>query len=281
VAEPRKPGSRPTEAVNPRTRDLDRLAPRVLIERILDEDAGVPGAVRAALPELERASELLVRTLRGEGHWFNVGAGTSGRLGALDAAEIPPTYGLAPDRVQAVIAGGPEALLRAIEGAEDDTRAAATELATRGFSDRDVLVALSASGRTPYVLGAVEYARSCRAPTIGITCSPESPLARGVDVPIAVLVGPEVVSGSTRMKGGLAQKIILHTLSTSVMVRLGRVEGNLMTGIRAGSSKLRERALCIVMELSGRSPGEAQAALDASGGTVTGALKRLGRPNRG
>ncbi len=277
MSEPKTPGSKPTEAANPRTHDLDRLPPRELIERILDEDARVPAAVRTALPELELASDLLVKALEDGGRWFNLGAGTSGRLGALDAAEIPPTYGLPPERVQAVIAGGSEALVRAVEGAEDDTAAAGRDLESRRFSSRDVLVALSASGRTPYVLGGVEFARRRGAATIGITCSPQSPLARAVDQPIAVLVGPEVVSGSTRMKGGLAQKIILHTLSTAVMVRLGLVEGNLMTGIRAASSKLRERALGIVMELSGRSRAEAEAALDAADGAVSGALETLGR----
>ena len=167
-----------------------------------------------------------------------------------------------------------------MEGAEDDPVAAAGELEARGFAGTDVLVALSASGFTPYVLGGVEYARSVGATTIGVTCSPDSPLARDVDIPIAVLVGPEVVSGSTRMKGGLAQKIILHTLSTTVMVRLGRVEGNLMTGIRAVNTKLRERALRILTEISGRSRDEAERALEASGGVVRAALERLGRPDR-
>ena len=277
MSEPETPEGPPTEAANPRTLDLDRLAPRELIERILDEDAGVPAAVRTVLPELELASDRLVKALEDGGRWFYLGAGTSGRLGALDAAEIPPTYGLPPERVQALIAGGPDALVRAIEGAEDDSAAAVRDLESRRFSNRDVLVALSASGRTPYVLGGVEFARRRGAVTIGITCAPQSPLARAVDQPIAVLVGPEVVSGSTRMKGGLAQKIILHTLSTAVMVRLGLVEGNLMTGICAASSKLRERALGIVMELSGRSRAEAEAALDDAGGAVSGALETLGR----
>jgi N-acetylmuramic acid 6-phosphate etherase len=236
----------------------------------------VAQAVRAALPALERACELLLERLERGGRWFNAGAGTSGRIGVLDAAEIPPTFGLPPERVQALIAGGEPALASAVEGAEDDGPAAVRALEARGLCAADVLVVLSASGSTPYALAAAEHARSKGAATIAITCDPGAPLARACDVAIAAEVGPEVIAGSTRLKGGLAQKMILHTLSTAVMVRLGRVRGNLMTGVRAANRKLRERALWIATELAGCSRQEAQRALEAAGGDVERALALLG-----
>jgi N-acetylmuramic acid 6-phosphate etherase len=266
-----------TEANNPRTADLDRLPLSELVGRILDEDAGVSAAVRAAQPALERACLALVETLDGGGRWFNVGAGTSGRIGALDAAEIPPTFGLEPERVQALIAGGPAALAGAVEGAEDDTASAARELDKLGLGPSDAVVALSASGCTPYAVAALEHARRRGARAIAITCAPESPLAKAADVAIVAVVGPEVIAGSTRMKGGLAQKMILHTLSTAVMVRLGRVQGNLMTGLRAVNSKLHERAVRILCELSGVTRSEAARALEAAGGSVERALEVLDR----
>jgi len=269
-----------TELANPATRDLDRLSTRELIARILDEDAGVAVAVRATLPQLERACQLLVERLERGGRWFNVGAGTSGRIGLLDAAEIPPTFGLEPERVQALIAGGESALARAIEGAEDDAAEAVRELDARRLSEADVLVALSASGTTPYALAAAEHARRIGAASIAITCDPDSPLSRGCDIAIAAVVGPEVIAGSTRLKGGLAQKMILHTLSTAVMVRLGRVRGNLMTGVRVSNRKLRERALWITCELSGRSRQDAQRALDTAQGDIERALALLRESER-
>ena len=274
MAARKTPAERPTEARNPRTLDLDQMSPRSLLTRILDEDATVPAAVRDALPQLEQASDVLFAALQGSGRWFNIGD-TSGRLGALDAAEIPPSYGLDPSRVQAIIAGGEEALLRAVESAEDDTTAAARDLRARFFTREDALLALSASGHTPYALAGVELAQELGATSIGVTCAPDSPLASLVDIAIAVDVGPEVVAGSTRMKGGLAQKMILHTLSTSVMVRLGLVRSNLMTGIRPSSCKLRERAIAILMELSGRPEPEATAALDTCDGSLERALAHL------
>jgi N-acetylmuramic acid 6-phosphate etherase len=263
--------------VNPRTRDIDQLPLGAILERILDEDAGVPEAVRAALPAIERAGEVLLDTLRSDGRWFNLGAGTSGRIGVLDAAEIPPSYGLSPERVQAIMAGGPDALSAAVEGAEDDREAGARELLARGFCRRDALVALSASGQTPFVIGGVEHARSVGGRTIGLTCTPASPLVRLVDCPIVVLVGPEAIAGSTRMKGGLAQKIVLQMLSTSVMVRMGRVRGNLMIELGTRSSKLRERAIRILMELSGQERGPAGRALGEAQGSVSRALELLER----
>jgi len=266
-----------TEEINPQTRDIDQLPLPAILERILDEDAGVPEAVRAALPAIESAAELLLTALRSQGRWFNLGAGTSGRIGMLDAAEIPPSYGLSPERIQAIVAGGDQALTRAVEGAEDDRNAAVRELRARGLGEGDALLALSASGETPFVLGGVEHAQSTGASTIALTCSAESTLARLVDCPIIVVVGPEAIAGSTRMKGGLAQKMVLHMLSTSVMVRLGRVRSNLMTEIGSQTAKLRERALRIVMELSGQDRPEAEHALEEARGSITKALTLLER----
>jgi N-acetylmuramic acid 6-phosphate etherase len=266
-----------TEQPNPRTRDLDRLPLEVVLERILDEDGTVPGAVRAALPQILRAAEVLIEVLQGEGRWFNLGAGTSGRLGVLDAAEIPPTFGLEPHRVQGVIAGGPSALERAVERAEDDPDSAADDLAARGFGSGDVLVALSTSGRTPYALGAIRHAKRLGARTIGITCNSDSPLADQVEIPIVVTVGPEVIAGSTRLKGGLAQKMVLHTLSTAVMVQLGRVYGNLMSDIQASTSKLRDRALTILMRIGPLERVEAERLLVEAGGSLRRALDLLER----
>jgi N-acetylmuramic acid 6-phosphate etherase len=277
MADREKPAGRGavTEAPNPRTLDLDRLPIAELVGRILDEDARVAAAVRETRPSLERACEALVEVLEGGGRWINLGAGTSGRIGALDAAEIPPTFGLEPDRVQAVIAGGAPALVGAVEGAEDDVGAAVRDLSKLGLGRGDALVALSASGRTPYALAGLEHARQIGARSIAITCAPDSPLAARAEIAIVAMVGPEVIAGSTRMKGGLAQKMILHTLSTAVMVRLGRVHGNLMTGLRAVNTKLVERGVRILCELTNVSREEAERALDAAGGSVEKALEEL------
>ncbi len=264
-----------TERANPRTADLDRLGLTEALERILDEDALVPAAVRRSLPELERAARLLHETLAAGGRWINLGAGTSGRLGLLDAAELPPTFGIEPDRVQAVIAGGDGALGRAVEGAEDDGEAAERELLARAICGADALVGISASGRTPFVLAGVDCARRRGARTLAVTCAGDSPLAGGVDVAVVVEVGPEVIAGSTRMKSALAQKMVLHALSTAVMVRLGRVRGNRMTAIRAQNRKLRERALRILIELTGSTRQAAERALADAGGSLADALDRL------
>ncbi len=263
----------PTEAVLDSAKDLDRRSVEEILDVIHREDQRAFDAVGKALPQLGRAVEALVGVLRDGGRWFNVGAGTSGRLGALDAAEIPPTFGLASDRVQAIVAGGAAALAAAIEGAEDDAEAAAAELRERGLAAGDAVVGISASGLTPYARGAVEAGTAVGARTIAITCNPDSPLAEAVEIPIAVLVGPEVIAGSTRVKGGLAQKMVLHMLSTAVMVRLGRVEGNLMTHLKPASQKLRRRAIRIVMTLGGVSEDRARELLDACGGKVPAAIE--------
>jgi N-acetylmuramic acid 6-phosphate etherase len=262
--------------VHPGTGDLDRLSSAEILKRILDEDASVADAVRCVYPQLTEACDLLSAALEAGGRWFNVGAGTSGRIGVLDAAEIPPTFGLDRARIVGVIAGGEPALRHAVEGAEDDPEAAARDLGALELSDRDVVVCLSASGRTPYVIGAANFARERGARSIGVTCAPGSELTDAVDVAIAVLVGPEVIAGSTRMKGGLSQKMILHALSTTVMVRLGRVRGNRMVGLRTANAKLQERAVRIVMDLAKAPRKRAESALADASGSVDAALTALG-----
>jgi N-acetylmuramic acid 6-phosphate etherase len=222
---------------------------------------------------MARAVDVLVDVLEGGGRWFNVGAGTSGRMGCLDAAEIPPTFGFDPARIEGLIAGGPVALVRAREGAEDDAESARTALRARELGSRDAVVALSASGRTPYALAALEAARGAGARRIAITCDPDSPLARAAEIAIAPATGPEVIAGSTRMKGGLAQKMVLHALSTAVMVRLGRVEGNRMTHLRPGSQKLWRRAIALVQELGRVGEAQARTLLERTHGDVAEAVR--------
>jgi len=268
-----KPG--PTEAVNPRTRDLDTLSADGVLGHILDEDATVAEAVRKTRPQLVRACALLRARLERGGRWINLGAGTSGRIGVLDAAEIPPTFGLDPARVCGVIAGGERALSGAVEGAEDDGDAAISDLDRIGFGPDDALVCLSASGRTPYAVAGARHARALGAGSIAITCAPDSELAHAVAISIVAQVGPEVLAGSTRMKGGLAQKMILHALSTTVMVGLGHVRGNRMTALQAVNAKLRARALQIVIDLASVDRESAEQALCACNGSVARALDHL------
>lgn len=266
---------RPTEAVLEATHDLDRRTAAEIIAIIHAEDANALAAVGEVLPQVERAVDVLACTLGGGGRWFNVGAGTSGRMGTLDAAELPPTFGVAPSRVQALIAGGPRALTRAVEGAEDNAEAGSFELNRRNLGPGDAVVAISASGTTPYVLGCLDTAHEVGARTIAITCTPNSPLAEGAEIAIVSEVGAEVIAGSTRMKGGIAQKMILHLLSTTVMVRLGFVDGNLMSHAVPVCAKLQDRAVRILTAMSGLSDEQARAQLERSGGSVAVALRDL------
>ena len=269
------PEYRPTEASLERSGALDEMSTEEMLELIHSEDAIAHAAVGEVRSQMAEAVEILACALSGGGRWFNVGAGTSGRLGVLDASEIPPTFGLPPRLVQGLMAGGDRALRSAIEGAEDDGDAGALELKERGITLGDVVVGISASGTTPYVLGAVEAAVNLGARTIGISCDPDSPLAESVEISIAPRVGPEVVTGSTRMKGGLAQKMILAALSTAVMVRMGRVRGHHMTHISPVSSKLRGRAVRMVMELGGTDRETARDLLRTTEGSVEAALQIL------
>ena len=266
---------RPTEAALERSRALDEMSAEEMLRLIHSEDGLAHAAVGRVIPQMAEAVEVLACALLGGGRWFNIGAGTSGRIGVLDASELPPTYGVSSRRVQALIAGGDRALRHAVEGAEDDPHAGAFELEERGVTLGDVVVGISASGTTPYVLGAIEAAARLGARTIAITCDPGSPLAESVEIAILPEVGPEVVTGSTRMKGGLAQKMILAALSTAVMVRMGRVRGNHMTHVSPVSSKLRERAVRILMELGGIDAARAQDLLRETNGSVEQSLSAL------
>lgn len=266
---------RPTEAPLERSRALDAMGVEDMLRLIHSEDGRAHAAVGLVIPQMAEAVEVLACALLGGGRWFNVGAGTSGRIGVLDASELPPTYGLAPRRVQGVIAGGDRALRYAVEGAEDDAAAAALELEERGVTLGDAVVGISASGSTPFVLGAIEAAGKVGARTIAITCDPDSPLAHAVEIAIAPDVGPEVVTGSTRMKGGLVQKMILTALSTAVMVHMGRVRGHHMTHVAPVSSKLGQRALQMLMELGHVDETRARELLRRTHGSVERALSLL------
>jgi N-acetylmuramic acid 6-phosphate etherase len=266
-----------TEEVLEATKDLDRRSTREILEAIHREDQRAAAAVGAVLPAIEEAVAILVLCLQGGGRWLNVGAGTSGRIGVLDASEIPPTFGYPRDRVRGIIAGGDAALRCAIEGAEDDAAAARRALAACELLPGDAVVAISASGRTPFALAALEEARRVGARRIAVSCDPAAPLAAAAEVAITPCVGPEVIAGSTRMKGGLAQKMVLHLLSTATMVRLGRVEGNLMTNLVPASRKLERRALRILMSLGGIEEAAARDLLARCHGSVSEALETLRR----
>ncbi len=235
-----------------------------ILEVLNREDASVAGAVRRALPAIARAVDAAASALRNDGRLFYVGAGTSGRLAALDAAECPPTFGTSPNVVQAVLAGGRRALTGAVEGAEDSASDGARDLARRGVSRRDVVAGIAASGETPYVLGAIEYAKRRGALTIGITSNRGSTLGDRARIAIVVATGPEALTGSTRLKAGTAQKMVLNLLSTAVMTRLGRVYDNWMIGIALTNRKLQARGLRILSEASGAEVSQAARALRQS-----------------
>ena len=236
------------------------------------EDGTVAEAVRREIPHIARAVDAIVRTLEAGGRLFYLGAGTSGRLGVLDASECPPTFNVPPETVQGIIAGGEPALSRATEVSEDDAALGARDLATRGFTARDILVGITASGRTPYVLGAVAAARALGVPTIGISCTPDSELSRAVDIAITPVTGPEVIAGSTRMKAGTAQKLVLNMLSTGTFVRMGYVYGNLMVNVQPKNRKLVDRARRIASVCAGVSYERAVELLAASGENVKAAI---------
>jgi N-acetylmuramic acid 6-phosphate etherase len=275
VSEQARPGGppRPTEARNPKARGLGSFTTRQILGLMNDEDAAVPAAVRAALPAIEKAVESIVDAIAKGGHVIYVGAGTSGRLGVLDASEAPPTFGVEPDMFRGIIAGGDTALRSSIEGAEDDAAAGRRDVAKIVRRD-DVIVGISASGRAPYVIGGLGAGEHVASATIGITCNADSPLARAAKIPILVDVGPEVLAGSSRLKAGTATKLVLNMLSTAAMIRSGRTRGDLMVDLRPTNAKLKERAIRMVRDEAGVSEDEARARLEAAEWSVRRALER-------
>ena len=266
----RKWHERIPEQANPASVSLDTKSTREILRIINREDQRVALAVRKALPQITRAVEMAVAAVKKGGRVVYLGAGTSGRLGVLDAAECVPTFGT--DRVTAVLAGAPAALSRSVEGVEDNPQQAARDLRRIGFTARDLLVGISASGRAPYVLGAMRFARRHRAEVVALTCNPQSPMAALADVTLCPVVGPEVIAGSSRMKAGTAQKLVLTMLSTATMVRLGRVLSNRMVNVQLTNQKLWKRAEGILVQLTRVNRATAAKALNDSGRSLPAAL---------
>lgn len=261
-----------TEQQNPLSAHLDQLSTLEIVKVMNEEDQKVALAVQEALPSIAQAVDgMLDRKQRG-GRIFYIGAGTSGRLGVLDAVECVPTFGTDPHEIQAIIAGGIEAMLVAVEGAEDDTTLAQRDLEARGITSEDVVVGIAASGATPYVMGGMAFAKALGCFTVGLSCNAPAPLLESVDVPIALLVGAEVLTGSTRLKAGTAQKMALNMLSTALMVRSGKVYGNLMVDVQITNKKLANRAERIVMQISGVSQETAQVLLAQCSGSAKVAI---------
>ena len=261
-----------TEQINSATLHIDKCSTLEMVRLINDEDKKVAAAVEKVLPQIAEAVDLIAGKIEGGGRLIYIGAGTSGRLGVLDASECPPTFGVKPELVQGIIAGGNVALTCAVEGAEDDGAAAVTDLEEKNFSAADVLVGIATSGRTPYVLGGVEFAKKIGASTVGISCVENSLLANVVDIAITPITGAEVVTGSTRMKAGTATKLVLNTLTTGAMIRLGKVYGNLMVDVHATNDKLRDRAKRIVMTATNCSEQQAIDALKKCDGHAKAAI---------
>jgi N-acetylmuramic acid 6-phosphate etherase len=268
-------GQLPTEAADPRFAEIDRI-PIAELARLMNEaDASVPGAIEAELPRIIPAIEAVAARMATGGRLIYVGAGTPGRIGVLDASEGPPTFGTPPELVFGIIAGGPEAIVSPIEGAEDDPVAGAQAIADANVGSDDSVIGIASSGRTPFVVAAVEEARRRGAVTVGLSCNAATVLSAAVDYPIEVVVGPEIISGSTRLKAGTAQKLVLNMFSTIVMVRLGKTYGNLMVDVRASNSKLRNRATRLVSTIAGVDPERAKAVLEESRFNVKLAVVRI------
>jgi N-acetylmuramic acid 6-phosphate etherase len=261
-----------TEGRNPASEAIDALSPREIVRLINSEDAQVAAAVGREEEAIARAIEVIAQRLKAGGRLIYIGAGTSGRLGVLDAAECPPTFNTDPEQVVGLIAGGREAMFRAVEGAEDHPELAAEDLGKIGLCEKDVLVGIATSGRTPYVLAGLEFARSRHVYAIGLSCNRDSLLAECSDLTITPVVGPEVISGSTRMKAGTATKMVLNMLTTGAMVRLGKTYGNLMVDLRATNTKLVVRSRRIVMMLTELAEAEAEKLLADCGGELKTAI---------
>ncbi|AGB83617.1 N-acetylmuramic acid 6-phosphate etherase [Serratia sp. FGI94] len=254
-------GALVSETRNPETMTLDEMSTLEMVTCFNREDRKVPQAIAAVLPEIAQAVDLAAAALRAGGRLIYLGAGTSGRLGVLDASECPPTFGVPHGVVVGLIAGGPEAMFKAVEGAEDDAALGERDLQGLALTPVDMVVGLAASGRTPYVIGALRYARQLGCPTVAISCNPGSPIAEEAQVAISPVVGPEALTGSTRMKSGTAQKLVLNMISTGAMVKWGKVYQNLMVDVKATNVKLVDRACRIVVEATGAERSQAEAAL--------------------
>lgn len=264
-----------TEKINPATQNIDTLSTIDMLSLINQEDQRVALAVQQVLPAVAQAIDIIVSQFKAGGRLIYAGAGTSGRLGVLDASECPPTFGVEPELVQGLIAGGKAAMFVAQEGAEDSPELAAKDLQAISLTRQDVLVALAASGRTPYSIGALKYANNIGAPSIALVCSPDSPMEKEAKLTICPLPGPEVITGSTRLKAGTAQKLVLNMLSTGAMIKLGKVYGNLMVDLKATNQKLQERSLRIVMAAAEVDRATAAAALAAADGKTKLAIFHL------
>ncbi|UED85705.1 N-acetylmuramic acid 6-phosphate etherase [Streptomyces profundus] len=261
-----------TEEHRPDLADIDRRSTIDIARAMNAEDSRVPGAVAEQLPRIAAAIDAAADRMARGGRLIYLGAGTAGRLGVLDASECPPTFNTGPDEVMGLIAGGPTALISAVEGAEDSKELAAEDLTALGLTPDDVVVGVSASGRTPYAVGAVEHAAELGALTVGVSCNADSPLAAAADHGIEVVVGPELIAGSTRLKAGTAQKLVLNMISTITMVRLGKTYGNLMVDVRASNEKLRARSRRIVAVATDAPADTVEHALTATGGEVKDAI---------
>ena len=261
-----------TEAPNPRSANIDQLSTLDILHVINAEDATVAAVIRQVLPSIARAVDTITGRLRQGGRLLYVGAGTSGRLGVLDAVECVPTFSTSPDMVQGILAGGDVALTQTVEGAEDDHDAGYTHLIEIGVNPRDVVIGIAASGRTPYVIGALKAANERGAATVAITCNEPAPMLDLAQIPIAAIVGPEIIAGSTRLKSGTAQKMILNMLSTTSMIQLGKVYGNLMVEVKVTNQKLAQRARGIVCQVTGVSEDEAARLLEQTHNEVKPAI---------
>ncbi|ECC9577158.1 N-acetylmuramic acid 6-phosphate etherase [Salmonella enterica subsp. houtenae] len=254
-------GTLVSETRNPQTMDLDALSTPELVKRFNEQDTLVAKAVKATLPDVARAVDAAAAALKSGGRIIYMGAGTSGRLGVLDASECPPTFGVPHDLVVGLIAGGPGALLKAVEGAEDSQQAGEDDLVALNLQEQDLVVGLAASGRTPYVIGGLRYARQSGCTTVAVSCNPDSPITREADIAISPVVGPEALTGSTRLKSGTAQKMVLNMISTGAMVKFGKVYQNLMVDMKATNVKLVDRACRMVVEATGIGREEAETLL--------------------
>jgi N-acetylmuramic acid 6-phosphate etherase len=261
-----------TEQENPNTANIDKVPTLEALRLINDEDKTVAAAVEKVLPEVARAVDKIVERLQTGGRLFYVGTGTSGRLGVLDASEIPPTYGVSYELVQGIIAGGYDALYKATEASEDNRDRAVDDIKARGLTSKDAVVGIAASGRTPYTIGAIDYARELGCFTACIVCVPDSAITRAAEISIVPVVGPEAITGSTRMKAGTAQKLVLNMISTVAMIRLGYVSGNRMTNMRSANEKLIDRGRRILKAETGVDDATAASLMESSGGDLRVAI---------